>query len=482
MQDALIDAYHDLERLRDPAAFPSWFRRVVFTRCTRVLRDRSRSRRLIPFEEIPEEPATEPDLDAVLDQGKLQDILNRIIRELPDGQRDVTRLFYLSGYSQKEIAALLEIPVTTVKKRLQYARTRIRTRMTDLYKPGELAVLLDYRPGTTAQVAVTRKRSIRQMDIHVTLATQEDAYILQNLYPLFLHDISEFDQSWRNQVPNEYGILEPNNPNIRTLTEHGALFNSWLEKPGILFPFLIRVDNLPAGFIYVATHPHVPTSADYEVYAAFLLHRYRGSDVGIQAVRDVVNRLHGRWEVTVLLNNPRALGFWRKAITACMSDRFEEFDGPTHHDFNSFSRIFRFINMDIPEDDPHMAAYHGDVHTLTRHLDNGLSVDTRSAYGWEATLLHWAAIGGQPEAVELLLTLGAKPEADDLRERQPLNWAIQGHWLGYPQGDRVRVAEILLEAGADANVIIDMRISEMEKTRNMSDMLDLFERYGVKVA
>jgi hypothetical protein len=35
-------------------------------------------------------------------------------------------MYYINGYSQQEIAASLELPLTTVKKRLQYARRNLK--------------------------------------------------------------------------------------------------------------------------------------------------------------------------------------------------------------------------------------------------------------------------------------------------------------------------------------------------------------------
>ena len=40
------------------------------------------------------------------------------IRALPEHERMVTLLFYIGDYAQSEIAAFLEVPLTTVKKRL----------------------------------------------------------------------------------------------------------------------------------------------------------------------------------------------------------------------------------------------------------------------------------------------------------------------------------------------------------------------------
>ena len=48
------------------------------------------------------------------------------VQALPEKEQVVTQMFYLNGYSQKEIARLLELPLTTVKKRLQYARRNLR--------------------------------------------------------------------------------------------------------------------------------------------------------------------------------------------------------------------------------------------------------------------------------------------------------------------------------------------------------------------
>ncbi len=39
-QEAFVGAYADLHTLRDPAAFPGWFRRIVFMRCSRLTRRR----------------------------------------------------------------------------------------------------------------------------------------------------------------------------------------------------------------------------------------------------------------------------------------------------------------------------------------------------------------------------------------------------------------------------------------------------------
>ncbi len=48
------------------------------------------------------------------------------IAALPDDQRTATTLFYINGYSQKDIADFLDVPVTTVNGRLAGARKRLK--------------------------------------------------------------------------------------------------------------------------------------------------------------------------------------------------------------------------------------------------------------------------------------------------------------------------------------------------------------------
>ena len=67
--------------------------------------------------------------DFHLAQDAAQEAFLAAIRALPEHQRMATTLFYINGYSQKNIADFLEVPITTVKKRLVDSRTRLKERM-----------------------------------------------------------------------------------------------------------------------------------------------------------------------------------------------------------------------------------------------------------------------------------------------------------------------------------------------------------------
>lgn len=126
-QEAFIDAYLSLPKLREPAAFPGWFRKVVRKHCDRLIRGKQVD--TIPLEFSNELTATSGDPAKAAEAKQLRLAAHQAIATLPEDQRLATTLFYVAGYSQKEIATYLEVPVSTVKKRLFTARKQLYERM-----------------------------------------------------------------------------------------------------------------------------------------------------------------------------------------------------------------------------------------------------------------------------------------------------------------------------------------------------------------
>jgi RNA polymerase sigma factor (sigma-70 family) len=130
-QEAFIECYQRLSDLREPEAFPGWFRRILVRKCRQMLR-RPRLQ-TAPLEEAfnaGREPiATGPDPGQAAALRETQRRVLDAIRSLPEGQRMATTLFYIDGYSLNEVAEFLEAPVTTVKKRLHDSRRKLKERM-----------------------------------------------------------------------------------------------------------------------------------------------------------------------------------------------------------------------------------------------------------------------------------------------------------------------------------------------------------------
>lgn len=123
-QNAFMTAYLNLESVRDPAGFPGWMRRIVFTECRRLTRG-SRPH-TVELEEAVTSKPNEAGPEQALDASERSALVSRLMASLPDRSREVTILYYLSDLSQKEIAAFLEVEEGTVKKRLHDARERMR--------------------------------------------------------------------------------------------------------------------------------------------------------------------------------------------------------------------------------------------------------------------------------------------------------------------------------------------------------------------
>ncbi len=123
-QEALLAAYKQINQLQDVAAFPAWLRRIVLTQTDRVQR---RKRAASESSELSQELAcSDPSPEAQLEANELRENVRAAVEALPETERAVTRDFYFAGETQREISERLNIPLATVKKRLQYARQHLR--------------------------------------------------------------------------------------------------------------------------------------------------------------------------------------------------------------------------------------------------------------------------------------------------------------------------------------------------------------------
>ena len=129
-QEAFIAAYGSISRLRHPEAFAAWLRRIVYRQCSREFR----ANRLmtIPIEQAPDVPSPCPEPDAQFEASEIRSHVYDAVRALPEDQRVAITLFYLSGYAQKDIAAFLDVPASTVVNRLRAGRRQLRERLVDM--------------------------------------------------------------------------------------------------------------------------------------------------------------------------------------------------------------------------------------------------------------------------------------------------------------------------------------------------------------
>jgi len=128
-QEAFLDSYRHIRDLREPLAFPSWLRRIVFKHCDR--RTRRRTPPMLSFEEISDARSNDPSPADVAERNEMRDRLVDALGLLPEKQRAVLVLHYMSGHSLAELSAFLNVPGGTVKKRLHDGREKLREILTD---------------------------------------------------------------------------------------------------------------------------------------------------------------------------------------------------------------------------------------------------------------------------------------------------------------------------------------------------------------
>jgi RNA polymerase sigma factor (sigma-70 family) len=119
VQDALLSAWQGLDGLRDPEAFPAWFRRHVIGAASRIRRSRGRGR---VVELDPDLAIAGDDLDRVVAGRSLARAFDRLE---PD-DRVLLTLHHFWRLPIAETAVHLGIPEGTVKSRVHHAMDRLR--------------------------------------------------------------------------------------------------------------------------------------------------------------------------------------------------------------------------------------------------------------------------------------------------------------------------------------------------------------------
>lgn len=136
-------------------------------------------------------------------------------------------------------------------------------------------------------------------DVIVRPATPEDRPTVERLWPMFRHDLSEFR-----------GVLP---------APDGTFRSEWLAsaftEPGWA-PYLMTCGERPAGFAFVRA-----LDGPVRVLNSFFVVRgARRQGIGLRAVREVLQRHPGSWEIAYQHDNPAAVRFWPRVARELAGD------------------------------------------------------------------------------------------------------------------------------------------------------------------
>lgn len=120
VQNAWIKITKSLKHLQDPRAFKSWAYQATRWKTLDLIKRHAKENAL---------QVDEPIEGFSLKQSDSDDLLLQHINELPDIDKQTIYLFYLEQMSLQEVSLILEVPVGTVKSRLNRARKLLKQKM-----------------------------------------------------------------------------------------------------------------------------------------------------------------------------------------------------------------------------------------------------------------------------------------------------------------------------------------------------------------
>lgn len=134
-QEAFIKVYKSIDKFRGDSAFFTWLYQITLNLCRDYFRKQPQeypvSLESSALESILRKQIPDSD-DAPenhLEKQELQRIIKKSLAELSFKHRQVIVLRDLQGFTYKKIAELLEIPLGTVKSRLNTARNRLQKKL-----------------------------------------------------------------------------------------------------------------------------------------------------------------------------------------------------------------------------------------------------------------------------------------------------------------------------------------------------------------
>ena len=130
-QDTFLQAYKKLSTLKNPNLFAGWLYVIANRLSIKWLREQKpvpQSLETIPVKEIEASSYTryvseQRDINTI--EGR-RELVQKLLEKLPDSERTVMTLYYLSEMTTKEIGKFLGVSVHTITSRLQRARKRLQ--------------------------------------------------------------------------------------------------------------------------------------------------------------------------------------------------------------------------------------------------------------------------------------------------------------------------------------------------------------------
>lgn len=117
LQEMIVVLYKEIPKLKKLDSFYSWSKTILVNLCKKELSKRKK------YEEVNLENMT---AENAFNESENKIYLKFLIENLNDNQKEVIRLRYYLDYTYEEISEIMEIPLGTVKSRINKGINKIR--------------------------------------------------------------------------------------------------------------------------------------------------------------------------------------------------------------------------------------------------------------------------------------------------------------------------------------------------------------------
>lgn len=141
-QEVFVEVYRSLDKFREESKLSTWIYRIAVTKSLDHLRRMKRKKRFSslkriigiddPAEDLPSSSSDNP--EQTLAEKENLAVLQHALNALPENQKTAFLLSKQDGYSNSEIAEILQTSVSAVESLVHRAKKNLHDRLHDYYK------------------------------------------------------------------------------------------------------------------------------------------------------------------------------------------------------------------------------------------------------------------------------------------------------------------------------------------------------------
>ncbi len=121
LQETWLAVFQNIRKLQDPLKFSAWLYQISHNKAVNLLRKENRYTQMT-VEQTADYCESNTTISAVKEQAEL---VHKVLEKLKLAHREVLTLYFLEGFSIKEMAQIIGVSEGTVKSRLYYAKHKL---------------------------------------------------------------------------------------------------------------------------------------------------------------------------------------------------------------------------------------------------------------------------------------------------------------------------------------------------------------------